>query len=159
MELDIYCDGGARGNPGPAAIGIAVTDSKSEIRDPKQDRASTNYLSWEIGRYIGVATNNQAEYRAVVEALKWLNENIESFEEKPEKINFFLDSSLVVNQLNGKFKIKNNKLRELLLQIRSLENDLSILAPYLSINYNHIPREENKTADKLVNQALNQAEE
>lgn len=138
MELHIYCDGGARKNPGPAAIGAVI-----RIQDSEKIA--------EISKYIGIATNNEAEYQAVIHALKWLVENLPSLDKQPEKIEFFIDSVLVVNQINGKFKIKKPHLRELLLKIHNLEGQIQ--AP---ITYNRIPREENIEADELVNKALDE---
>ena len=90
-KLIIYCDGGARGNPGPAGIGIVVYDDKGE-----------KLLS--SGKYIGETTNNQAEYQAVIFAL----EQIKKF--KARDLTFFLDSELLVNQLNRRYKIKDQDL-------------------------------------------------
>ena len=134
-KVIIYTDGGARGNPGPAAIGFVVYDSQ------KKPLTKGSH-------FIGEATNNVAEYSGVIYALKWLIKN------KPaalKGINFFLDSLLVVNQLNGLYKIKNAKLRNLAIEIRSLENTIGG-----NVLYRFVPREENKVADSLVNQALDQ---
>ncbi len=131
MKLIIHTDGGARGNPGPAAIGVTITQDGRTIG--------------EISKTIGDATNNVAEYRAVVEALLW----IEDSGIHPQEIAFFLDSTLVVNQLNGIFKIKEPHLRELLLRIRHLEQGITA-----TISYTAVRREFNKRADFLVNQAL-----
>lgn len=131
MELEIFCDGGARGNPGTAAIGVVITGKKK------------------LSQFIGETTNNQAEYQAVIHALQWLVENIASFPEKPEEIKLFLDSNLVVNQLNGRFKVKNSDLRELQLSVRGLENQIEV-----PVSYHHVSRQENKEADKLVNEVL-----
>jgi len=134
-NLIIYTDGGARGNPGPAAIGVYVVDSdgKEILRKSKQ---------------IGEATNNIAEYRAVIEALEWIRENAEG-QSASWRIQFYLDSSLVVNQLNGIFKVKQSHLRDLLLQVRKLEQEIRC-----KIFYNFIPREKNKTTDFLVNNSF-----
>lgn len=131
--LLINTDGGARGNPGPAAIGVCIFDSEG--------KSLAN-----IGKTIGIATNNVAEYMAVIEAFKWLSVNINS---EINYAKFLIDSSLVVNQLNGVFKIKEQHLRELIVQIKEFEHKLGI-----KISYQHIPREKNFAADKLVNQSL-----
>lgn len=133
MELSVYCDGGARGNPGPAAIGVVVKNENKEVLCA-------------IGKKIGFATNNVAEYTALIEALSWISR--ETYSEKP-KIIFFLDSELVVSQLNGVYKIKNAKLRELLMVIREKEARIG-----WELTYKHIPRERNWEADRLVNLAL-----
>lgn len=139
-NLIIYTDGGARGNPGPAAIGVFIVDDKGlEIT--------------RFGKTIGVATNNVAEYTAVISALEWIKqkqeERIKNKESRIEKVNFFLDSKLVVNQLNRIFKIKEARLRELIIKIRRLEQEAGI-----NIFYVHIPREKNKIADGLVNDSF-----
>lgn len=133
-DFIIQTDGGARGNPGPAAIGILVKDDEGNELFKK-------------GEKIGKATNNVAEYLAVVKALEWLKENISK--ELLGNIIFYLDSSLVVNQLNGVFKIKEAHLGEQVLKIRILEREIGG-----NIFYKHIPREKNKIADSLVNSAL-----
>lgn len=131
-QLSIFCDGGARGNPGPAAIGFVVRDAAGKI-------------FYQEGKAVGITTNNVAEYLAVIAALNWL---------KGQKlaascVEFFLDAKLVVNQLNGLFKIKDTKLRELLFQVRQLEREVGG-----KIFYQLISRRENFLADRLVNQAL-----
>lgn len=131
MKLRVHTDGGARGNPGPAAVGVVIED------------VSSGSMIAEFGKYIGETTNNVAEYMAVCEALR------SSKGKGATEINFFLDSVLVVNQLNGNFKVKDTKLRELLLQVRILEQELGV-----TVAYHVVPREQNRRADFLVNQAL-----
>lgn len=136
-SLKIFTDGGARGNPGPAAIGFVVKDKsgKTLVR---------------VGKYIGEATNNVAEYQAVIEALKWLKQKNQAINLTIYQIDFFLDSKLVVNQLNGLFKIKNAKLRNLIIEVRVLEREVGC-----PVYYHYLSREKNKEADSLVNQVLN----
>lgn len=138
MNLFIFCDGGARGNPGPAAIGFLIKDEKGKILHQE-------------GKFIGRATNNMAEYRAVIAALNWLNKNshIMCY---VSRITFFLDSKLVVSQLNGLYKIKNANLRNLIIEVRAKEGELRA-----KIIYRNISREKNKEADGLVNEALDRA--
>ena len=131
-NLVIHTDGGARGNPGPAAVGVVI-------------RSDSGTLINQIAKKIGKATNNHAEYRAVIEALEWLVSQKLTI----NKIQFFLDSVLVVNQLNGKFKVKDANLRSQLIQVRQLEGALKT-----QITYTPVPREQNVAADRLVNQAL-----
>ena len=131
----VFTDGGARGNPGPAAIGVVVRNQQGE-----------NLAKF--GKLIGRVTNNVAEYSGVIEALKWLKENKKNFD-TDATFNFFLDSKLVVNQLNGYYKIKNSNLRNLIIQVRQLEKETDV-----KIVYRLIPREKNKDADFLVNQTL-----
>jgi ribonuclease HI len=132
MKFIVHTDGGARGNPGPAAIGVVIEDDKKNIIK-------------KIGKVIGHATNNVAEYTAVAEALRVLKEIAG---ESPDS-EFFLDSTLVVNQLNGLFKIKDPTLRHLATGIRILEQEVGG-----QVHYTAIPREQNSRADFLVNQAL-----
>lgn len=133
--IKVFTDGGARGNPGPAAIGVYIVDPQGD-------------LAHRFAKKIGVATNNVSEYQAVIEAFNWLLEHKDVLREHKE-IHFFLDSQLIVFQINGFFKIKNERLRELLLQIRSKQKELQ-----KEVKYFQIPREQNQVADKLVNLAL-----
>lgn len=123
--IKVFTDGGSRGNPGPAAAGYVVFDDAGNIRQ-------------KCGKYLGVATNNEAEYQGVIEALTALPDL---------ELAFFLDSLLVVNQLNGLWKIKEPRLRDLLMQVKQLENNRKI-------TYTHVPREKNFEADLLVNETL-----
>jgi len=134
MKLIVHTDGGARGNPGPAAIGVVIEKEGNEIVA-------------EFGKRIGEATNNVAEYTAVIEALTWLRNNPDH--SKKLAIHFYLDSTLVVNQLNGLFKVKDARLRELLSHVRILEQEVGN-----TVYYAHVPREQNVRADILVNKAF-----
>lgn len=135
-NLSIYCDGGARGNPGPAAVAFVIWQDNKIIK--------------RFSRKIGKTTNNVAEYQAVIAALTWLIDNPGIINSQFSIINFYLDSQLIVNQLNGNFKIKNSNLKELIIQVKELEKKLGA-----KINYHHIIRSKNRIADALVNQALN----
>lgn len=130
--LIIYTDGGARGNPGPAGIGVAIYDHQKQ-------------LIATISKYLGEATNNQAEYQAVIFAL------LHAKELKATELNFFLDSELVVKQLNGQYKVKNKDLASLFLEIHNLSIN------FKKITYQHIYREQNTVADKLANEAMDKA--
>lgn len=134
-SISVFTDGGARGNPGPAAIGVYIEDDLG------------NVLA-EIGKRIGEATNNTAEYKAVIEALSWLIENKEKIQ-KDTKINFFVDSQLVYSQIRGLFKVKAESIRGYIFTVRKKESELGI-----KIEWAHILREKNKKADALVNLAL-----
>jgi len=134
--LSIFCDGGARGNPGPAAIGFVIFQNGKIVH--------------KFFKRIGEATNNVAEYRAVIAALEWLLKNYPIIQSSNQLINFFLDSQLIVNQLIGNFKIKNSNLQKLTVRVKNLEKRIG-----KKINYSYIPRRQNKIADALVNQALN----
>ena len=135
QTLSIYTDGGARGNPGEAALGVYIENEKGVALAA-------------IGKAIGKATNNIAEYRAILEGLNWVIGNKTKMPNL-RRINFFMDSNLAASQLNGVFKIKNANLRELLFEAKQNEAKIGIPIYYL-----HIPREQNKKADRLVNIAL-----
>jgi ribonuclease HI len=131
----IHTDGGSRNNPGKAAIGVVIEQNGKLIH--------------EFGKTIGIATNNVAEYTAVVEALQYMN----TLEKTGERvIHFILDSQLVVNQLNGLFKIKDSTLREFVFKVRHLEQEVGG-----HISYEAVRREQNKRADYFVNRALDEA--
>lgn len=131
MILKIFTDGGSKGNPGPASIGIVFYLDGKKIFTHRED--------------IGVATNNEAEYRAVIAALERMK-NKESRIKNVEKIELYSDSQLLVKQLNGLYKVKNAKIREFILAVRILEQEIG--SP---IRYYQIPREKNRVADALVN--------
>jgi ribonuclease HI len=135
-EIKIFCDGGARGNPGPAAYGFVIYDN-------------SNKILFEEGRTIGDATNNVAEYSGIVAALKWISEQTSIINHQPLTIKVFLDSQLATEQLSGRWKIKNENLRNLFFTIKQLEQQTGA-----NISYSHVPREKNKEADRLVNRAL-----
>jgi len=145
-KLLIFTDGGSRGNPGPAAIGVVI---KLKIKNEKLKIDEEKILT-QFGKRIGETTNNIAEYQAVIEALRWIKENYSIAQLFDCSIVFFLDSKLVVNQLNGLFKVKDAKIRELIIKIRELEQEVGG-----NVSYFLIPREKNKEADFLVNQVLN----
>lgn len=133
MKLIITTDGGARGNPGPGAGAFVIFDLEGRK------------IAGE-GKYLGVCTNNEAEYQAVILALEWMTDNLS--EKLPEKIEFKADSKLVVEQLSGRFKIKNLRLQSLHAKVRELEKK------FTGITYIYIPRAQNYQADKLVNEIL-----
>jgi ribonuclease HI len=128
-KLIIYTDGGARGNPGPSAIGAVIKNEKGE-------------LVAEISEYIGVATNNQAEYRAVIAAIE------KAKELGAEELEFVLDSELVVRQLNREYKVKDKDLAPLFMKI------YNAAMGFKKVSFRHVRREMNKEADALVNKAL-----
>ena len=132
-KLIIYTDGGARGNPGPAAIGAVICDEKG------------TELS-RISEYIGQTTNNQAEYKALITAL----ENALKLESKD--IICHLDSELVVRQLQGKYKVREEGLKPLASEV------LRLTAKFDQVKFVHVPREKNKLADELVNKVLDAKE-
>ena len=131
MKLIIFTDGASRGNPGHASYGFTISEEDGK-------------LIFEEGRYIGVETNNVAEYTAVLEAFKWIKENIK----ESVAIKLFADSKLVAEQLSGKWRIKNANLRLIFEKIKTLE------LSFESVTYTHVYREKNTIADSLANQAL-----
>ncbi len=131
--LKIYTDGGARGNPGPGAYGVVIKNNQGKI-------------IYKEAKSIGKATNNQAEYQGLIAGLEWI---AESCPQNVKKIDFFLDSTLVVNQMQGNYKVKSINIRPLWIQAKGLESKIKS-----EINYHHIPREKNYQADSLLNEAL-----
>lgn len=132
----IYTDGGSRGNPGHAATGIVVFHDNKRI--------------YESGQYLGIATNNTAEYEAVSRALTWLlQEKADGHFSTPQHIVFKLDSQLVVEQLNGRYTVKQP---HILLYVKKIKSLISSLG--FPVEFQHIPRVENAKADALVNMAL-----
>jgi len=131
QKIEVYSDGGARGNPGPGGSGFVVYIDGKKIYEGK--------------KYLGKTTNNQAEYNGVLEALAYIKEKLAG----EKKITFYLDSELVVKQLRGEYKIKNQKLQEMANKIKTILNSLGT-----DVSWVHVPREKNKLADKLVNEAI-----
>lgn len=130
-HLTIHGDGGSRGNPGEAAYGFVISQEGKVL--------------YEEGKRIGINTNNVAEYSAVIEALR----HVLGSKYKVSNIKFFLDSKLVVEQMSGRWKIKNEILRNKFFTIKNLEKTLGV-----KITYEHVPREKNREADRMVNLAL-----
>lgn len=133
MKLLINTDGGARGNPGPAGIGVVFYNEGQKIIA-------------EFKQYIGEATNNVAEYRALVLALT----KASNITPKPENLEIRMDSELIVRQMNGQYKIKEPTLQILASEVLKLKNN------FQSVVFRHVPRAQNSAADKLVNEAIDQ---
>ncbi|HSO96001.1 MAG TPA: ribonuclease HI family protein [Acidimicrobiia bacterium] len=133
-EVTIFCDGGARGNPGPAAIGAVVTDPTT---DPPTQLAT-------VSERIGVATNNVAEYRALIAGLHAARAC------HARVVHVRADSMLVIRQLEGAWRVKQPHLRPLHAEAKAL------LDEYAVVDLAHVPREQNQDADLLVNAALDQ---
>lgn len=131
-KLIVYTDGGARGNPGPAAIGVVMPGK-------------------EYGEYIGLRTNNQAEYEAVIFALKKIKQLIGKKRAEDLEVEVRMDSELVVSQLNGKYKILEPELQPLFLAVWNLKLD------FKKVEFVYVPREQNRKADRLVNSVLNKS--
>jgi len=136
MKLQIFTDGGARGNPGPAAAGVVIKDSKS------------GEIILKSSEYFGKTTNNQAEYRALILGLQKAKGVFKKYKTDTKELECFLDSELVVRHLNHKYKIKDRDLQPLFIQAWNLALDFD------SVTFTHIPRAENKEADGLVNEEL-----
>ncbi|HEY8801780.1 MAG TPA: ribonuclease HI family protein [Candidatus Dormibacteraeota bacterium] len=127
--LRVFTDGAARGNPGPAGLGVVIEDEHGmRLRG--------------LHRWLGVATNNEAEYHALIEGLKAVAEW------KPDRIEVFLDSKLVVEQVNGRWRVKEARLQTLHRQAKEL------LESFREVELKHVERERNKGADALANQAI-----
>lgn len=135
-SLKVYCDGGSRGNPGSGASGFVVFSNSGEVVTRQ-------------GKFLGYVTNNQAEYRAVIYALCFLIDYLKNFGTKFLKVEFYLDSELVVKQLRGEYRIKDAKLQPLAIEIKRLEKNITTPVVFFSI-----PRNQNKIADALVNKSL-----
>ncbi|MBU0997999.1 ribonuclease HI family protein [Patescibacteria group bacterium] len=132
-NLLLHSDGGSRGNPGPSASAFVAEKNGK--------------LIFSQSKYLGVQTNNAAEYFGVNMALKWLEKY--SDQNKVPQVVFYLDSLLITNQLNGIYKIKSESLKKYYLAIKELEKKIKS-----KITYEHVCREKNKMADLLVNKCL-----
>lgn len=128
-RVTTWVDGASRGNPGRAAIGVIINDEQGE-------------LMARISQRIGTTTNNQAEYRAIIAALE------KAIELGATHVAINSDSELVVRQLNGRYRVKNAHLKPLYQKIKQLQSSLG------EFTITHIPREQNKEADRLANKAL-----
>lgn len=178
MKIVMKSDGGARGNPGPAGIGVVVykyqgdterqgkillplrqdqndilkvQDDKNIFQDDREEGQGGLVLIHEISEYIGETTNNQAEYKALIAGLEWVfgNDEILKQVQNDGEIECRLDSELVVKQLNREYKMKNEGLKPLFNKVNKLVYDIS-----KPIKFVHIYRENNKEADRLVNEAI-----
>jgi ribonuclease HI len=131
--IEIFTDGGSRGNPGPAAVGVVI----------KIDGEQKKY-----GEFIGRATNNEAEYSALIFALKKTKQLVGKNNTKVTKLKCISDSELMVKQLNGEYKLKDEKVQKNFIEIWNLKTD------FLEVLFEHTKRENNKEADAMVNEAL-----
>lgn len=130
-ELTLYADGGSRGNPGPSASGFALLSESGEIVVKK-------------GIYLGVTTNNQAEYQSLKLGLQ------EAKKLQAERVKVFMDSQLVIRQMQGIYKVKNRDLWPIYTAIKDL------VTTFKQVTFKHVPRELNKIADGAVNEALDE---
>lgn len=129
----IYTDGGARGNPGPAGAGAVIYDG--------------DLIFAQLKKYLGEATNNVAEYEALILAL----EEAKKRKLSDNAVEVRMDSELIVKQMKGEYKVKDKNLKVLHAKVRDALRDFS------SVSFVHVPREENKEADALVNEAIDEA--
>jgi ribonuclease HI len=129
MKLIIYTDGGSRGNPGPSALGVYITDTAGKV-------------VLEHSRYLGETTNNQAEYRAIVDGL----EHAEKL--GAQEVDMRMDSELAVKQLNRVYRVRDAGLAELYIKVSNL------ITRFKKVTFTHVRREYNKEADRLVNLAI-----
>lgn len=136
LNLRIYTDGGARGNPGPAGIGVVI------------ENADTGEVLEEHAQFLGHTTNNQAEYKAVILGLT------RAVELGASGVTVIADSELLVRQATGEYKVKNPGLAQRFLELRNLETRLGH-----PVRYRHVRREQNKRADALANEAMDRGRE
>jgi len=132
-KVRIYTDGGARGNPGPAGIGVVVLSL---------DQGQEGEALAKISNYIGETTNNQAEYKAVIAGLE------RAIELGADEVEIVSDSELLVKQCNGEYKVKDPDLAQLFMKVWNLRQN------FKNVIFNHTLRSGNKEADRLVNEAL-----
>ncbi|MDD2916377.1 MAG: ribonuclease HI family protein [Candidatus Gracilibacteria bacterium] len=132
MKLLIYTDGGARNNPGPAGIGVFIADENGKPLERRH-------------KYLGIATNNQAEYQGALHGIR------RGIELGAREIELRMDSNLVIEQLSGNFKIKNPELKMIFEEIRELLQNWGG-----KITFTHVRREFNKEADRLSNVAMDE---
>ncbi len=138
LKIVINADGGSRGNPGPSALGAVIRAGAKEKK---------------YGEFLGTRTNNEAEYEAVIFALKKTKQLFGREKAKNAEVEVFLDSELVVNQLNAEYKIEEERLFPLFIKIWNLRMDFE------KIVFKSVPREKNREADRLVNIELDQKEQ
>jgi len=127
--LLLFSDGGARGNPGPAAGAYVIVDSNGKVID-------------QGGKFLGKATNNQAEYQGLILGMG------KALEYRPNILHVYMDSELIVCQLNQEYRVKDSGLKPLFAQVQELR------LQFPTVTFSHIPREKNKQADKLVNKTI-----
>jgi len=135
IDFIIHTDGGSRSNPGPAAIGVVIQNGKGAVLK-------------EYAEYIGEKTNNEAEYQAVISSLKKVKALFGKEKAKKAEVQIYVDSELLAKQMNGEYKISNSNIQPLFLELWNLKIDFG------RVGFISIPREQNKEADRLVNEAL-----
>lgn len=136
-KIIVYTDGGSRGNPGLAGAGVVITGGEGKIIK-------------EYSKFLGIKTNNEAEYEAVIFALQKLKALFGKEKMSQTEIEFKMDSQLAVRQLNGEYKIETQTLFPLFIKVWNLKMDFG------PISFTKIPREQNKEADALANRAMDE---
>ncbi len=134
MKYTIQADGGARGNPGPAGAGAVIYDESRQVVG-------------EVAEFLGHATNNVAEYTAIISGLELLL-SLVGDAAKTTQVSVEMDSKLVVEQMNGKWKIKHPGLKPLAARVSDVRRNFG------TVTFSHIPREKNGAADALANKAM-----
>lgn len=129
--LRLFTDGAARGNPGPAGLGMVLEDDQG-------------LRLWGGHRYVGSATNNRAEYLALIDGLR------KAAEWRPDRLEVYMDSQLVVEQVAGRYKVRDPGLQPLHRQVQDL------LQAFPRVSVSHVPRERNRGADALANRAIDE---
>lgn len=130
-KIIIYCDGGSRGNPGQSALGVYFPDFEKEYSE-----------------HLGIGTNNEAEYQAVIFGLKKAKQLAGKENAKKAEVEVRADSELIVKQLKGEYRIKEKRMQEFFIEIWNLKFD------FKNVSFKHIPREQNSRADVMVNREL-----
>ncbi len=134
MEVNIYTDGGSRGNPGISGYGLVIYDDQKT-------------LIYQESKFLGIKTNNEAEYSGIIAALEWVKKNQSAYQ--ITQLNFFADSQLMIRQLQGVYKVKAPTLLPLFSRAQQLLLQINLPAKFTDVR-----REFNKLADELANQAM-----
>ncbi|MDD4026574.1 MAG: ribonuclease HI family protein [Candidatus Shapirobacteria bacterium] len=134
MQINVFTDGGSRGNPGHSGYGLVIYDDDKKIL-------------FKESKYIGIKTNNEAEYAGLIGALNWIKDNKDSH--KISQINFFADSQLLVRQVQGLYKVKAVHLKPLFTTVKNLLDQINT-----TYSFKDIRRESNELADELANCAM-----
>jgi ribonuclease HI len=138
MMFTIFADGGARGNPGPAGAGAYITDESGK-----------EVVS--VSVFLGVRTNNYAEYEAIILGLEKLLDIIALEPSEPVDVLVCMDSELVIKQLRGEYKVKHPDMKTQFARVAPL------ISAFRKVSFKHVPREKNKDADRLANEAMDRA--
>lgn len=138
-KIIIHTDGGARGNPGPAGLGVVIADADGTVLK-------------RVAEALGERTNNWAEYEAIARALEELKKHIPKEKRRTTSVEIYSDSELVIKQLRGEYQVKEESLFPQFMKIWNMR-----VAHFPTLSFVHVPREENKEADRLANKAMDEA--